>query len=136
MTKRQTTYFSDAALQVIGDTDRLSTRVNSIIIRAGNILRAECPELTAEDWLLICHVLRGRELVQVEEDDQQARLLWAEIATGRAHDPQSVALSNCVQAMSYAQVCAILDVITRFWALGDPDSHPIEALRAAGAKGA
>lgn len=142
MASKKTIYLSDPAEAVIGEVERLSGRINNIIIRYGGIMAAECPALALAEWQMICDMLNATVTDADYRDADPARFLWADIAeAGRLDgladkwDIDTEALSARVRAMTYSQQCAILEVVAMFWRSPKLNDTPMaDLLRECGAK--
>lgn len=142
MASRKTIYLNDAAEKVIGTVDdSLSGRINSILIRYGAIIQKECPELTSNEWMMICDILNGTILEADSRDADPARFLWADISESGKLDGMAEKweidtddLSQRVRVMNYAQQCAIIEVVCRFWKGHSTHKNYTEALKSYGAK--
>jgi len=121
-------YISDAAEAVIGtirDDGTLSGRINSIIVRYGAITEKECPELTVNEWLLLCDILNStwRECENPRFD--VAPRLWVEVLESEPDgmaEKWSVDLENLAQRLrstSYAGQCAVIEIVNRWWSHGN-----------------
>ena len=117
-------YISEAAQKVIGTIDEntnLSGRINSIIVRYGGILEKDCPKLTTGEWLAIVEILNSTWRETESSRLDIARSLWAEIADsgpdgiGEKWEIDVEELAQQVRRMSYAEQCAIIEVVNRFW---------------------
>lgn len=119
---RRSVFLSDTALAVLGEPESLSGRLNSVVIRYGNIIAAECPELAEAEWLLICDMLNATVMDADHRDTDPARYLWVDIGEAGQLDGlaekwgvDTAALSDRVKAMRLAERIAILEVVGRFW---------------------
>lgn len=117
MSKRTSIYLTDASEQVIGPTDNLSGRINSIVGRYARILDESTPSLTEGEWSFLCDMLNGTVI-----EENTGDYLWADIAeagklNGLAEKwgVDSDDLSSRVRTMRAAARFAILEVVTRFW---------------------
>jgi hypothetical protein len=122
MSSRKSIYLADASEKVIGHPGSLSGRINSIVIRYGNIVAATCPTLSRGEWLLICDMLNGTVLDTDSRDADPSRYLWADISESGKFDGlaekwnvDTADLSTRVRAMTPAEQIAILEVVGHFW---------------------
>jgi len=140
MASKKTIYLSDQVEQVLGNPDSLSGRISSIVLRYGEIMRLECPELSVNEWMMICDILNGTILDCDNRDADPARFLWADIAESGQLDGMAAkweidteSLSQRVRDMSHSQRCAIIEIVTRFWT-GEHTGEYAELLGKIGAK--
>ena len=120
MAKRATIYISDPAEAVLGGRhDSLSGRINSIIIRYGEMTRRHSPALTRGEWAAIFDTLNGTWLAAEVGEIDPARYLWAEIAdnpgVGEKWGVDQSALVSTLRALSYAESIAVAEAAQRFW---------------------
>jgi len=131
----------DPAEAVIGQAPEpsMSGRINSIIIRYGDIISREVPAMTEAEWSFLVDILNGTWLLAEFATTDPARYLWAEVADA---DPETAqkwgidqrALVERLRAMPYSAHCAIAEVVTRFWAAKEQNGSLADQLRAAGAR--
>lgn len=141
MPKRLTLHLSDPAMAVIGDAPdpSMSGRVNSILIRYGAITSRDCPPLTGGEWCFLADILNGTWLQAEAGGNDPARYLWAEAADAESAYAEKwgidqAALVDRLRALPYAGACAIVEVVTRFWAAEDQHGDLAAQLSAAGAR--
>jgi hypothetical protein len=135
--KRLTLYLTEKSMQIIGPSENLSGRVNSVISHYGRITSEACPALTTGQWSFLCDMLNGTFF-----EDNTGDYLWADIAESGKLDGlaekwelDADAFAEQVRAMTHAERCAMLDVVMRFWKGRDEHSEGMEKmLEAAGAK--
>lgn len=141
---KKSIYLTEAAMHVLGDSGHggpsLSGRVNSVVLRYGEIAREACPALTVEQWCAVCDALNGVYLAADHPDFDPARHIWAEIAdadrlegTGAKWGVDAAALAESVRLMSFAQRVAVLEVVQRFLVEPGGGKDTEAQLRAAGA---
>lgn len=143
MAGKKSIYLSTPAEGVIGtiaEDGNLSGRINSIIVRYGTITQKDCPELTEQEWMMICDILNGTILDTDSRDADPARFLWADIAESGQLDGMAAKweidtddLSQRVRAMSCGQQIAIIEIVQRFWSGSNTGSYA-EILKTIGAK--
>lgn len=130
--KKQTTYFSEEALAVLGDTaDGHSGRVNQIIIRYGDAVKEARPEFSRPEWLAIFDALNGSII-----DEFSLRLLWAEVSDadrlgglGEKWGVDAQALAAKIRNLEYIGCCAVAEMTARFWQLAPmANDHALDAL--------
>jgi len=142
MASKKTIYISDEAEAVIGHTDSLSGRINTIAIRYGAIAADECPALAEPEWMLLCDMLNGTILDTDYRTADPSRFLWADISEAGKLDGladkwsvDTEALSLRVRNMRLAQRIAIIEVVSKFW--GSPhlnEAPAAEVLKECGAQ--
>lgn len=120
MAIRKTVYLSDQALEIIGpDPESLAGRINSIIIRYGEVARRHCPSFSVGEWCAIFDTLNGTWLMAEHGNTDPARYLWAEVSDnegiGDKWSINQTALVERLRGMSYAENIAIIEAVTRFW---------------------
>ncbi|TAL16783.1 hypothetical protein EPN96_07950 [bacterium] len=124
---KKSIYLAPDTLRILGKSDSLSGRVNSIVTRYAAITADERPKLSTSEWMLLCDVLNESILDTDNRGNDPARFIWAFVAdskpngTGEKRGVDTKALSARIREMSYAQQVSIIEVVTRFLAQGGTD---------------
>jgi len=129
-------YAGPSTQQAVADAGNVSGRIERIAERYLSIIRHDCPAFTESEWFAICDALSG---VLMEGSPDRLRTLWAAVADadrfaglGEKWGVNAAALAERLRAMSMGGLCAIAEVVQRFWQRsGLP---PRDALIASGAK--
>lgn len=142
MSCKKSIYISDNAEKIIGEIDdntNLSGRINSIIVRYGAVMDIDCPALMAKEWMLLCDILNS---TWKDTDSAKADIsprLWAEVAdseqdgVGEKWGVNCEEFSQRLRTMGYSSLCAITEVVCRFWQGHHTGEYP-EILLNCGAK--
>lgn len=123
------------ALAIEGHDHTRSGRINAVCSRYQAIIADSVPTMSRNEWLMICDALNGVWL----SDERSVKAVWAEIADaereaglGRKWGVDADALAARVRDSSTASKTAIVEVVERFWLLGEGLDHDA-ALAKAGA---
>ena len=128
MASKKSIYLSDAAEKIIGaGGGSLSGRINTLLTRYDEMISKSCPPLEAKEWGFLCSLLNGTVLDTDTKIGDVVSFLWAEIADV---DPEmeedfevnANILSQQIRKMSYTQQCAIIGIISRYWASDTADT--------------
>ncbi len=116
---------SNHAKQIIGmDSDQgsLVERINTICQRYGMIITRDCPALSVAEWMVICEALMEPKLIDLH-DWENVQTFWVEFCDvdslgglGNERGIDVFALAARLKLMPYAEICAVLEVASRFWA--------------------
>ncbi len=98
-------------------------RINAATIRYSNIIMNECPSLTYSEWMCIIDVLNSTSLFSIKDGNPDiVNNLPTEIAEANAFDKigkkwniDAIALADQLYYYSYAQKCAIVEVVNSWW---------------------
>lgn len=139
MSKRLTLYIADESQAVIGPENPATSRagrINSIIQRYGAIIRDAMPEFSQGEWCAIVDANNGSIL---DDMPQTVAYTWANVhdspELGDKWGIDQAALVDKLRSLTYAQKCAVAEVIAGFWnseKLNQADNHTL--LTEAGAK--
>lgn len=116
-----------------------SATIAAMVERYAEIVRQHTPELTCEEWMLICDSLNGYwtndaprlaalGIAHNVSDNDQLN------GAGRRFGCDGQALAKRIQSMPFAEQIAIMDVSERFWAgsAREGDTYPELFKRLAG----
>lgn len=131
MAERVTIYLNDDTAQLVAAREQLgrSATIARMLGRYQEICRRRLPELSRDEWCLIADSLNGalsdppqsvawsihgiEDSVRLDQIDAKWSVDWP-------------ALRERLQALDYAQLVAVVDLVERFWAAvsagGNPDS--------------
>lgn len=125
MARQMTYYMAPEAESVIGnykERGSFNSRANSIIIRYGAICKKDCPEMTVSEWMACCDVLNGTVRDTDSYWNDPARMIHANIedseqdGLGEKWGIDCKEFSSRLREMPYSSQCAIVEVVSRFWA--------------------
>jgi hypothetical protein len=116
MSSRKTIYLTDDSEKIIGSSDSLSGRINSIIGRYEKVTTDSMPAFTAQEWCAICDANNG---TIVDDQPQSVSYMWANIADSPELDEKwkidRMSLAEKVRDLSFAEQCSIAEVVRAFW---------------------
>lgn len=115
--------------------------LRAALLRHRAILAESVPDLTENEWALLCDILNGSDRSAWNTETDPARLLALSVAnsapdgSGEKWGVNLPTLAARLDALDYPAQCAIIDVIDRFWHQSGNTIAPIgQQLRAAGAR--
>ena len=105
-----------------GEDQSVSSRINGIILRYGELVRRSAPELSLGEWCAVCEANSGTSL---DDSPGSVSWLWANVhdskALGEKWDINQKKLVAKMQSWTYAESLAAAEIIERFWS--DPSAR-------------
>lgn len=117
--RREEIIITEEADAIIGETEGLSSRINTIILRYGEMIRDACPAFIKIEWFAILEATRGTCIGIDCWGPDQAAIIWAEVADcedlaeGQGVDQHS--LAERLRGLKPSEKIAIAEVCHKFW---------------------